>query len=369
MLLGIPFHAASLYARGGEIFGTNSVSETANVISDSIHSFRMQAFFIIAGYFAMKTITRTTPRLWMQKRLVRLGLPLVSSLTVIGPVLLILNSINVLSSMRDTWSVYILNASSHFSLAVLFGHLWFLRDLLLVSFAFCCSYGLFAAYPRAVALIDRGIGIRTKTPVDFAWINVLLVAYECGLTLANHHHPFGTWLFGAIEVRDLFRLVGFFVYGTILERRLDGFSWFCRFRWQSVLISALAIVVYNLCCDLDTTVAKTLTTVAWCISGIWTSQTVISICCSRFSVDSQIIRKLTDASLTMYIVHYPIVSILGSMLFFTDAAVGLKIAFIIVCTTAISYMLHQLVKKSPLALLMFNGVRPRPTTGLRAIRA
>ena len=369
MLLGIPFHAAALYGSGGEIFGTRSDSRTADVIFDSIHSFRMQAFFIIAGYFAMKSIVKTEPQLWMRKRMERLGLPLISGLVLIGPVVVLLNSVNVLSSLGDTWAVCLRNAWSGFTLSILFGHLWFLRDLLLMSFVFFCLHSLLAACLRVPVLANLIAWIRARPSVDFAGINVLLVAYECAVTLVNHHHPFGTWFFGAIDVRDFFRLAGFFVYGAIMEASVAGFSWFCRFQWRSLVMSALSIAVYHLFCDLDTPFAKTVTMAGWCISGIWTSQAVISICCSKFSKDTPFIRKLTDASVTMYIVHYPIVGFLGCLLFFVDAAASLKILLIVVGTTAMSYAIHRIVRRSSLALLLLNGIRPRPPNTLRTVQA
>ncbi len=369
MLLGIPFHAAALYSNGGEIFGTYSVSETADVIYDVIHSFRMQAFFIIAGYFAMKSIANTEPRIWMRKRMERLGLPLISGLVLVGPAIVLLYSINVLSSVEDTWAVCFRNAWSGFTLATLFGHLWFLRDLLLMSFVFFCLYSLLAACLRISVLANPIAWIRAKPSVDFAWLNVLLVAYECAVTLVNHYHPFGTWFFEAIDLRDFLRLAGFFIYGTIMERSVDGFSWFCRFHWWSVVISVLSIALYYKFCDLATPLAKTMTMAGWCISGIWTSQAIISICCSKFSKDNPLIRKMTDASMTMYIIHYPIVGFMGSLLFFVNAAAGLKIFLIIVGTTAISYAMHRIVRRSPLALLLLNGIRAKRSDALRTIRA
>lgn len=69
MLLGIPFHAADPF-REDSLF--------LDLVFGFTHLWRMETFFVLAGFFAMVMIARQGPRVWWRGRLRRLGIPLMT---------------------------------------------------------------------------------------------------------------------------------------------------------------------------------------------------------------------------------------------------------------------------------------------------
>ena len=87
MLLGIPFHAALIYLPE---FEWNVVSPDKNwvmsPIAGFIHSFRMEAFFLLSGFFAAMLLSRRERWTWLKSRYARLGIPLLTSALLLIPV-------------------------------------------------------------------------------------------------------------------------------------------------------------------------------------------------------------------------------------------------------------------------------------------
>jgi len=76
MLLGIVLHAANPYLTGGDWLVADPARDGAfDAIDGVIHLFRMPAFFIVAGYFAMLLLRRRARLPFLRERLRRTLLP------------------------------------------------------------------------------------------------------------------------------------------------------------------------------------------------------------------------------------------------------------------------------------------------------
>ena len=62
--LGIVLHAAYLCVEGHQSFQS---------VHDVIHSFRMEAFYLIAGFFSAMSLERSPDAAYLRKRILRLG--------------------------------------------------------------------------------------------------------------------------------------------------------------------------------------------------------------------------------------------------------------------------------------------------------
>lgn len=81
MLLGIPYHAAMAYnARVLWDIQSPEKSEILTFLSGVLVTFRMPAFFIVAGYFAAMMLERRKPTSWLRGRIIRLGIPFLTGL-------------------------------------------------------------------------------------------------------------------------------------------------------------------------------------------------------------------------------------------------------------------------------------------------
>lgn len=128
LLLGLPFHVATkaIYeTQAGAVDFQQSLLISGWV--SFTHTFRMFAFFLIAGYFAGMIRTRKGTRAWMVERARRLGLPFLASLFTLGALQF---------QLQEVW---LHKPSSGFlGLPFALDHLWFL----LVLLAYCALYAM-----------------------------------------------------------------------------------------------------------------------------------------------------------------------------------------------------------------------------------
>lgn len=88
MFLGVVLHAALCFMTFDIPFTPrmdSSRSGIFNIVVFTIHAFRMQAFFLVAGYFAALLLSRRTPGTFLRNRALRIGLPLVVGSVTIVP--------------------------------------------------------------------------------------------------------------------------------------------------------------------------------------------------------------------------------------------------------------------------------------------
>lgn len=94
MLAGIPYHVGLVYASHATwIVASPDKSGVMTWIIQFSHTFRMPAFFLIAGLFAMLIVRRRGPGTWLKGRLLRLGVPLATSLLVISPLMVMASAV------------------------------------------------------------------------------------------------------------------------------------------------------------------------------------------------------------------------------------------------------------------------------------
>ncbi len=75
MLLGIPFHISLIYSSHTWHVNSAEPSLWLTLFNDFIHSFRMQVFFVISGYFSYMLFLRYPLKKWWKVRVERVGIP------------------------------------------------------------------------------------------------------------------------------------------------------------------------------------------------------------------------------------------------------------------------------------------------------
>ena len=81
------------------------------------------------------------------------------------------------------------------------------------------------------------------------------------------------------------------------------------------------------------------------------------------------IRKLVDASFTIYLFHHPVIYVLATLFLLVDLPPVVEFAVIAPATGVIAYGLHLAVRRSAVLTLMFNGVMPKRTRAASAASA
>ena len=140
LLLGVVFHASLSFTpvyMGWAVMDI-STSPVVTAFMFVSHSFRMELFFLIAGFFARMTFHRSGYRVFIRSRLVRIGVPFVTAWFILRP-LIISGWIMGAESLQGDVNIIEGLKGSLYSLAQLpkdiftGTHLWFLYYLLLIT--------------------------------------------------------------------------------------------------------------------------------------------------------------------------------------------------------------------------------------------
>ena len=370
MLLGIPLHAAALYSGKIEIFSNYSYDKPIDDIFLAIHSFRMQAFFIIAGYFSIKALQTRTLSTWLQGRATRLVLPFCTALALIGPLLLLLDSINSCGDRCQAPGDYLTDALRQPSLAVFIGHLWFLEYLIALTLILAVADYAFRHLQPVRGLLRWMARLALGAPpVVVVSVMVVYAVGVSGLDNLAHVEAISV-LWGTLNVQYLLHLLGFYLFGVYLAATADILSRYCQPDWKVAVLAVLAIIVYVPCeraVGNETAGAflKLGAQVSWVIAGLAVTQVLLALSARFFANENKLVRRFVDSSFTIYIVHYPIAIMLGDVMSLAGLGIWPSFALIVILTTAISYAFHQVVAKIPILIFLLNGTPPRRRPSVR----
>jgi peptidoglycan/LPS O-acetylase OafA/YrhL len=262
LLLGVVFHAAWTFVP--RYSGAPIVDVSGNLGFDwfffASHTFRMQLFFLIAGFFARLLYQRRGFMAFAKQRLVRIAVPLVIGWFILYPLisatwtwganasgrnLTALPMSHLLGALYAKGLMFVPKASGGlFSLA----HLWFLYYLLWI-------YGLALLLRFLVTrLIPQGVEVRTRADrvvwriVHSPW-SVVGLSLGTGLFLWRMGGWFGVdtptqSLTPSVPVLLLYG--GFFGFGWLLHRQSDLLPLFSRhWKWQIPTGLALSAIVFT----------------------------------------------------------------------------------------------------------------------------
>ncbi|QKJ93011.1 acyltransferase family protein [Agrobacterium pusense] len=371
MLLGIPYHASLLYsyALPWDIkdFETSTL---LTALGAGLVTFRMPAFFLIAGYFSTMVIGKKGKMPWLRQRFLRLGVPFVVTLVLLGPLqLLLLRLAGIAKGELSAEGLIeslpgLLRPSEQWIM-----HLWFLPALIAYSVVIAALLYLLKRPPfaRAVDRLDRLR--RRHAGVFFAALCILPVLWELAI--------YGSSLIAAETESSLLsfyerasdpygRYLPFFLVGALLHRDRTLFH---RFRQTGILtaIVATAAIAAAVTIRLQSPFSNSaLLVLVSAIAAVTVSRLLIDLACRYFDRPSRFARRMTDASFTIYLFHHPLIYTLGTLFILISLPPLVEFTFIIAATTITAYSLHQALRRSPLALFLFNGIRkPREAGGIR----
>jgi glucan biosynthesis protein C len=137
MLFGLPFHAALAFS-GNAWLVTNDQGRSVGLVLllEFIRLWRMPAFFVVAGFFALSLARRRGVGPWYASRLVRLGLPCLFGLAIINPLQLAMMGVLDAGTPLQIFQRWL---SSYDKVL----HMWFLIDLMV----YCGVLAILLAHP------------------------------------------------------------------------------------------------------------------------------------------------------------------------------------------------------------------------------
>lgn len=372
LVLGIVFHACLSFMPVfmGWAVQDVSTSPLVGMFVTVSHSFRMEAFFLLAGFFSHLTLQRKGVGEFLRSRLLRILVPFVVGWFILRP---LVNSGWIMGSASlrgdvDVWAGLVGGFQSLSTLpAGIFAgsHLWFLYYLALITTLVLALRGLLGA----TGVWQDALARRADTVV--AWLAnssvslVILAVPTAGALWLMSFWGMDTpdkSLFPHFPVLAIY--CGFFLLGWMLSRQRDLISRFARLtasRWIVAGLGVAAILLlgeierdpghpYHLAAHVAFALSYALT--MW--SLVFLTIGVFQRFCSR---PNAFVRYVADSSYWMYLIHLPVVVWLQVAVAELPLHWSLKLAFVSMMTIAVSLLSYDLLVRSTLIGWVMNGRR------------
>jgi hypothetical protein len=386
MFLGILLHAAIPYTKFPLPFWPVQDGERSSIFDVFllvVHDFRMQTFFLLAGFFGCLLYTRYGWQKTAMHRLKRIALPLALAMLIIQP---LVQSISVFAAAQQTGSttafygepvpagdtpmaaaIHHLATGGFLQLLV---HLWFLWFLLL-CFAVMLPIACLADRLRDRPLGNRwDLAVRWLLQSRFRWVLLALLTMPFLLPMQNPAGPDTClgWLPPPHLVAYYFV---FFLTGWTLYRHRDLLgefvgSWKKNFVIGNLLILPLGagflyVVMKPEMFGLESgaafiTPAKAaLAVYTWFMIGGLTG-----LFLSYLSKQNAVVRWLADSSYWCYLASLPPVVLLQYLALTWPIAAPLKFAVVSVGTIGVLLVSYQWGVRYTWIGVLLNGARVKP---------
>ncbi|MFC3124915.1 acyltransferase family protein [Pseudoroseomonas globiformis] len=355
MLVGIPYHVGLIYAsHAAWIIDSPDESMLVTGFLQFSHTFRMPVFFLLAGFFSMLMIRRQGVGRWFQGRLWRVGVPLLTSLLLISPLIVLATATaqggfgyalaGLLAEARhptENWTVHLWFLIYLLAYCGLLALVWQMRGPLRLEWAIGAAQDALERRPWLGWLGLFGLGIATLGTA------VVAAALEASYLLGNIMIP-------ALFMADL--LV--FLAGALLALRLSWLEHFTRPRPVIWVLAVVAATVMSVTQPEETAIARIVTYFLMPIVGVLAAHVLFSAARMWLDRSTAFSREMVQGAMSMYLVHVVFVCWLGLAFLYVPLPALVEFALITVVAFAASWGFHRLVRRSPLLALLFNGVRP-----------
>ncbi len=336
--LGVVLHSAVIFSTEEWRINANETSTFFTNLIEIIHSFRMESFFIISGFFSMMMVRQKSVKYFIRNRITRLGIPLIFCLLTIN---IIAPAVTQYSTLHhpEFW------IGGHWT-----GHLWFLSNLI--------AYSLLAS-----------IFFHLTSPKLLNWIESIKINYLLVLilfTVLLSISKYIAWKFPKSSYGSIWILIdlNYFVYYSLFYA--FGFIVYLN---QSIQNNFIPKIGLNLGLFLGATIIVKLTKMDTgfhyellkSINSITLSAIVLSLFYHFMNKQNELSRRFSDASYSIYVLHQPIIIIWGTYVLTLDMNIYLSFVIICIPTLLLSYYIHrQFISRINILSILFNGKKLTP---------
>ena len=372
LLLGIVFHASLSFVPVFIGWAVMDISTSSSILGFILvsHSFRMELFFLIAGFFSHMTFHRMGAGNFIGSRLTRIAIPFVAGWFILRPLVVsswvmggesMRGEVNVVNGLKIGFQ-----SLGQLPKDFLTGtHLWFLYYLLLITVIVVVIRALVSLMPGfyvfATNRADRIVAWIANS--HFSWLALSLPTAAC-LWYMNSWGMDTPDKSLIPEVPVLLVYCGFFSLGWLLHRQKELIECFSRITWSGV---AFCIASVGLTLVLSAYQADTghpqlgLIRAGFALSYavmMW-SLVALSIGLFKrfFDKPSKFVQYIADASYWLYLIHLPIVVWLQIAFAELTFHWSLKLMMISLLTIGVSLVLYDLFVRSTLIGKTLNGRR------------
>ena len=372
LVLGIVFHACLSFMPVfmGWAVQDVSTSPTVAMFMTVSHSFRMEAFFLLAGFFSHLTFHRKGAREFVRSRVLRIVVPFVVGWFILRP-LVVSGWIMGAASLRghiDVWAGLKGGFQTLWTLpsGIFAGsHLWFLYYLGLITALTLVVRGLLRATgSQKEALLQRAdalVALLAGSPVSLAILAVPTAGALWFMRFWSMDTPDQSLV---PHLPALIIYGGFFALGWMLSRQRELISQFARLTPQRWIVAGMGIATILLLGDVErdpghphyvaahVAYAMGYALVMW--SLVFLTIGVFKKLCQR---PNALVRYIADSSYWMYLTHLPVVVWLQVAVATVPLHWSLKLVFVSTITIAISLLTYDLFVRSTFIGWVLNGRR------------
>lgn len=363
MLLGLWLHASIPYLEFAPAFWAvyeEPASTPLMVAFVGIHAFRMQLFFVMAGFFARLLVEKRGVGSFARNRAVRVVVPWAVGLVVLSPALIGLWIVGWVVTGRP-------EAESNTGFCYPAFHLWFLEYLL---WMYAATLGLrwvwqrvgMKSVPLAEGRVGSAFGAVLRSPV-----RAFVLAVPVGLLLWWVPGWDGGPTRGCVgpEWASLAYYAVFFWVGWGLHAQRERLA--ALGRWWGLELGAGLLVLLPVVLMLHSArpgdaaaVPVGLDLAGHSASSVLTCLLVFGVMglfVRRFERPSAVWRYVSDASYWLYLTHLPVQIAVGLMMLAVDWPVHLEFGVVLIATTgALLAVYHVAVRPSFIGRVL-NGPR------------
>jgi peptidoglycan/LPS O-acetylase OafA/YrhL len=382
----IPIHAAVIFSSASDLFIKNAETNQLMALVGVFGGvWGMPLLFLVAGASAYFALNRRTGGQYLKERVLRLIVPFAFASLLIIPVQVyaIVASDPTLARAFDLpinnpaftasyWAFYVeylrgyVYFLTHFSpeLAVIFwGHLWFIPRLF--AYALVTLPLFFWLKSRSGQRLLTALGRLMRYPGAIYLLALPLVIVEM-LTRATHINALTAgWPLYDDWVQFTFFLL-FYIYGYLVYAISTMPAAIMRYGWASLALGLAGFA-------LALTRSDTLTTSPFnyslgyiagvpirdFVSWFWVVA-VLSFAFHVFTFSNGLLRYLKEAAFPIYVLHLPILTVVGVAVVRLDLPLLAKFLLIIVVALGLTLALFELVVRRFRATRVLFGLKSRP---------
>lgn len=342
MLLGIVIHASDIYMVKIWRVHDSSPSIAFDYLGSGIHSFRMEAFFLIAGFFAAMQADRSRPSNYLRHRLQQIVVPLLVTLCT-------LNALEY-ALVRPLQS----GAASYEWI----GHLWFLVDLLVLTLIFVPLLHKDSVFQRVAVNATKPI----RTPTELVALLALMTA---GVTMLQALSvriaglSLNVEILGLTSSGRLLTYAPFFAFGMVAQRTATLKKLFFSIH-PALLIPGVGLHAW-LAVNATESVSWTLLQISLTILTWFNVAAVIGLIMRCFKRPNASTAWLGNSAYPVYLSHHMFVVAAGSALLTSTLATPIKFLLVVGAAAAASVAFYDVCKRVAWLHPLFTG-RPFPKT-------
>ena len=309
-------------------------------------SYFMSAFFLLAGYFTPRSLEKKGRARFIKDRLIRLGIPLLLSTTII---LNINEYLHVVCFLKEPFSPIWAYSPAH---------LWFLQALLI----FTVIYVVYRFFADRITSRRMFQYYQDRFPPNAALVLSIIILTVLTFVV-RLRFPVGSWVAGLQLAHFVHYIFSFYI--GIMARRGD---WFNRLtkgqarQWGIVSLIVIPVGLVSMSADIlsgnEESFLKLMGGMSWQAFGsaLWETIlfigiTVFMLCFfrDRFNKAGPLLRSMARNVYTVYIIHLTL--LWGMTIVFVPVNIPTILKFFIVSfiTISLSFLLSALIRKAPYA--------------------